>query len=30
MIDDARFIFVSLSITGAIILTAPYWLPVFL
>lgn len=29
-IEDARFIFVSLSIVGAIILTAPYWMPVFL
>lgn len=29
-IEDARFIVVSLSIVGAIILTAPYWMPVFL
>lgn len=30
MIEDAKFIFVSLSAVGAIILTAPYWLPVIL
>lgn len=30
MIEDAKFIFVSLSITGAMIMTAPYWLPVVL